>query len=165
MTDTLQPIRKFSPRYITSKKDQDFISKSFTLDLQFADKDHQSKSYFMHFSFIMNGKYTLSVVRRTKDFSRSSFQCIIASTEKIQTEIDKMEINKGKDFTVVLEKYERVFELNFSEIHRIEVTKPNKLTIIGKKNEQNYIVRQYIVEDYITSFIVFFKIILYDNIL
>lgn len=164
MVTTRSPILKLSPTWLKQVQQEQHVGdadnhqqqpngfatstgKTFSLDLQMSTPASTTKEKVtvMYVSFVLHGNYLLCVQKRTVDLRKSIFQVVIRSTKSIQDEINNYE-GEVDPFTVSLRKYEKVFDVNFSSICHVEFHGPDVLTIVGMKNGENYIVRQYRVK-------------------
>ena len=138
-------ITKFTPNWIPTKKCDEIKMKSYSLDFT-QYQENQEKVYVMNVSFILNGRFILTVQRRTKDFGLSTFQVILWEAKEVKQQVEtkrdsQQELVVAMNDTISCQN--QCFDLNFSEIHQVCVSEEKKLIVVGRTNKDNEVLQQF----------------------
>lgn len=146
------PVTKLTPNHIPSKKCDDTIIKSYSLDFSPTRKENElskcgdEKLYIMYVAFILKGRYILAVQRRAKSFNSSTFQVVLWEANEVKEEVENMSSSRQELLTVSMTDEfvwtNQMFDLNFSEIHQVHVSDGRNLTIVGR-SKNNEVIQQF----------------------
>ena len=140
-------ITKFTPNWIPTKKCEEKSMDSYSLDFTQCKCIGSEKVFVMNVSFILNGRYLLTVQRRTKDLvHNSTFQVVLWEAKEVKNEVENKRLSQQQLVVPMNDDIvwkNQTFDLDFTDIHQVHILEGRKLVIVGRVRKDVEVLEQY----------------------